>query len=64
MMMEGMKLVGIKYDLWLKTNFMPSHLIPTTGGQKVIVGIVLVGILLVGKEYGNQINVDNNMQDI
>ena len=37
MMMEGMKLVGIKYDLWLKTNFMPSHLIPTTatGGQKV-----------------------------
>ena len=35
MMLEGMKLVGIKYDLWLKTNFMPSHLIPTTGGQKV-----------------------------
>ena len=35
MMMEGMKLVGIKDDLWLKTNFMPSDLIPTTGGQKV-----------------------------
>ena len=57
MMMEGMKLVGIKYDLWLKTNFMPSHLIPTTlllVGRK-LVGIVLVGILLVGKEYGNHI---------
>ena len=47
-MMEGMKLVGIKYDLWLKTNFMPSHLIP----RRKLVGIVLVGILLVGKEYG------------
>ena len=35
MMMEGMKLVGIKDDLWLKTYFMPSDLIPTTGGQKV-----------------------------
>ena len=34
-MMVGMNLVGIKYDLWLKTNFMPSHLIPTTGGQNV-----------------------------
>ena len=34
-MMEGMKLVGIKNDLWLKTNFMPSHLIPTIDGQKV-----------------------------
>ena len=35
MMMVGMKLVGIKYDLWFKTNFMPSYPIPTTGGQNV-----------------------------